>query len=186
MSSKELGDSERIKRLLKHRKYNEEHKEERRNKARLYYQKNREIILQKQKAWRRLHPEEYRKRQQEYYQKNKETILARTAECRRKFKEKHGCSYTTFQLNKLRERILELLGNKCVHCGFSDKRALQIDHVFGGGNQERKRFQSKSKIRFGVTIRYYKHVLQQIKNGSKDYQLLCANCNIIKYRKRRK
>jgi hypothetical protein len=68
----------------------------------------------------------------------------------------------------LRAQVLIHLGNCCKHCGFTDKRALQIDHVHGGGVKE-----SKS---MGV-MRLLKKVLDDT-NG--NYQLLCANCNWIK------
>ena len=61
---------------------------------------------------------------------------------------------------------------KCVRCGFSDVRALVIDHVNGGGRQERE-------VTFkGAMYKYYKHVQENIATGK--YQLLCANCNTIK------
>jgi hypothetical protein len=69
--------------------------------------------------------------------------------------------------NARRLKVLQAMGGKCVHCGFSDWRALQIDHVNGGGRAE--------KLKIGST-RYYKHVLAH----PDDYQLLCANCNWIK------
>lgn len=68
-----------------------------------------------------------------------------------------------------RGELLALLGNKC-RCGFSDPRALQIDHVNGGGSRERVRFSSG----------FYRRVLRLVKSGSAEYQLLCANCNSIK------
>nr|MDO8098602.1 hypothetical protein [Candidatus Njordarchaeota archaeon] len=68
--------------------------------------------------------------------------------------------------------IFELLGNKCAQCGISDQRVLQIDHINGGGRRERMTFQSNYP--------YYSHVFEELQQGSKDYQLLCANCNIIK------
>ena len=74
------------------------------------------------------------------------------------------------RIAKQRDEILTLLGYKCVNCGFCDKRALAIDHKFGGGTKER------NKIGGG----YYSHVLKKIKNGSDEYQLLCFNCNQIK------
>ena len=73
---------------------------------------------------------------------------------------------------KQKREVFELLGNKCVRCGFSDPRALQIDHINGHGLRERKQFKSFHS--------YLNHVIEQIKKGSKDYQLLCANCNWIK------
>jgi len=65
--------------------------------------------------------------------------------------------------------IFVLLGCKCIRCGESDWRCLQIDHVKGGGQKERKRF--------SCYFLYLNFVLKQIQSGSKDYQLLCANCN---------
>jgi hypothetical protein len=73
--------------------------------------------------------------------------------------------------NKIRMKIIELLGGKCVRCGFSDIRALQIDHVNGDGYKDRRRYNCDVK---------YRKTLKEIKDGSKRYQLLCANCNWIK------
>jgi hypothetical protein len=73
----------------------------------------------------------------------------------------------------LRNSLLALLGNKCVRCGFSDPRALQIDHVRGGGIKE-------IKLIGHSRIKYLKFLIAQITSGSNDYQLLCANCNWIK------
>lgn len=68
-----------------------------------------------------------------------------------------------------RQKVIELLGSICVKCGFSDARALQIDHVNGGGNRER--------IELGSNPALYSKILKQ---GTSGYQLLCANCNWIK------
>jgi hypothetical protein len=67
----------------------------------------------------------------------------------------------------LRGKVIEYLGGCCYICGFKDKRALQIDHINGGGTSERKKF-GWSKM--------YKLIL----SGAKGYQVLCANCNWIK------
>jgi hypothetical protein len=81
-------------------------------------------------------------------------------------------------ITKLREEIIQLLGGKCSNpdCPIPpekmDKRALQIDHINGGGTQEVKKYRGN--------YLYHKHILSQLKAGSKDYQLLCANCNWIK------
>jgi DNA-binding HxlR family transcriptional regulator len=75
-------------------------------------------------------------------------------------------------LKRKRLEIFELLGNKCSKCGISDQRVLQIDHIKGGGARERKIFHSN--------YQYYSHVLEELYNESEGYQLLCANCNIIK------
>ena len=70
-----------------------------------------------------------------------------------------------------RAKIIVLLGSKCSKCGFSDVRALDIDHINSNGTQERKQYKRDS---------YYLHILKAIRSGSKDYQLLCCNCNRIK------
>ena len=76
---------------------------------------------------------------------------------------------------RLRSAVLELLGNKCVKCGFSDPRALQIDHVNGGGMQERRDLKHK-----GSGKKYHNVVIKSVLNKEGRYQLLCANCNWIK------
>jgi hypothetical protein len=75
-------------------------------------------------------------------------------------------------INKVRLEIIRLLGNKCSKCGFSDIRALEIDHVKGNGKAEREKFKS--------VIDNYRYILSKVETGSKEYQCLCANCNRIK------
>ena len=73
--------------------------------------------------------------------------------------------------SELRKKVLAELGMKCAKCGFSDTRALQIDHVYGGGRKEMRKFSNRHF--------YYRSIL----NGTLDksnYQVLCANCNWIK------
>lgn len=74
----------------------------------------------------------------------------------------------------LRQKVIAALGGECVWCGFSDPRALQIDHVNDGGSQIRRDGQSWSQ--------FYREILE----GTHDQpvQLLCANCNWIKRYKR--
>ncbi len=69
--------------------------------------------------------------------------------------------------DKLRAQALAALGNACVRCGFDDWRALQIDHINGGGSQEKKQIHVES---------LYRRVIA----GTPGYQCLCANCNWIK------
>jgi len=69
----------------------------------------------------------------------------------------------------LKETVHDKLGHSCSRCGFDDKRALQIDHVFGGGNQEHAEIKNPAK--------FYRKVLADEEG---QYQMLCANCNWIK------
>ena len=66
-----------------------------------------------------------------------------------------------------------LMGGKCVMCGFADFRALQIDHVNGDGHIE-----TKNKINNGD--KYLDRVVASFIKKEGRYQLLCANCNWIK------
>lgn len=91
------------------------------------------------------------------------------------FRENHREEYNKYSREycaKKRKEILTFFGNKCIECGY-EGLALQIDHVNGHGTQERKKLGRE-------TIKYYLYIIKQIKLGSKDYQLLCANCNFIK------
>lgn len=79
--------------------------------------------------------------------------------------------YALIRKNTQRARIIELLGGKCVRCGFSDSRALQVDHVNGGGCSEKDSRWAEFLI---------KRIIEDVKNKTNLYQLLCANCNWIK------
>jgi len=75
---------------------------------------------------------------------------------------------STLKDYKLKIKVFEVLGNKCARCGFTDTRALQIDHINGGGKAE--------STKLGLRA-----IRKKIINGdTKNYQLLCANCNWIK------
>lgn len=76
---------------------------------------------------------------------------------------------STVQARKTRQAAIHKLGGSCRRCGFNDLRALQIDHVHGGGTRE-----TKAK---GAGSRLYYRVLRDTVG---KYQLLCANCNWIK------
>jgi hypothetical protein len=71
----------------------------------------------------------------------------------------------------LRQNVLESIGKgkiECAKCGFNDVRAIQIDHINGGGVAH-----FKSSI---SSTSYYSSMLYELEK----YQLLCANCNSIK------
>ena len=80
----------------------------------------------------------------------------------------HGRSSTVRWSNR-RKRLIESLGGKCVRCGFSDWRALQLDHVNGGGTKQ-----------YHKDPGTYYWRLYAGKVEPKDIQLLCSNCNWIK------
>lgn len=68
---------------------------------------------------------------------------------------------------ELRSKVIEMMGGKCVHCGETDSRCLQIDHINGHGIEDRLLHINRQNL-----LRYI------IKHGYEGkYQLLCANCN---------
>ena len=85
---------------------------------------------------------------------------------------KSGYKFQSMRSDSNRNKIIEILGCRCAICGFSDKRALQIDHVHGGGMAQRKSLGQREM---------YRRILVELQDGNfSNYQLLCANCNWIK------
>ena len=79
------------------------------------------------------------------------------------------------QQQKVKFRCFELFGGVCQKCGFSDIRALQIDHINGVPAGLRR--MKGNPHRGGIKL--YRAIL----NGTypkSDFQLLCSNCNWIK------
>lgn len=66
---------------------------------------------------------------------------------------------------KLRTRVLDLLGNKCVCCKETKKEFLAINHIKGNGKDERQ------------AVMLYRKILK-MENPHTDYNILCHNCNI--------
>ena len=83
--------------------------------------------------------------------------------------EKNAISHRK-RRSRCRLEIIEILGNKCVWCGETDFRCIHVDHINGGGGLERKKWYGE----------YYMQILKKLKTGSRNYQLLCANCNCRK------
>lgn len=84
--------------------------------------------------------------------------------------------HTVREANRLRYKhavrdVYNLLGSKCNRCGFDDMRALQIDHIKGGGHKER--------MKRSNAYTFYRDIATEIKNGKVKFQILCANCNWI-------
>lgn len=79
-------------------------------------------------------------------------------------------------LSEQKSFIFTNLGHVCCKCGFSDKRALQIDHINGDG------YTSKIINKTGSMCRRtnYYEVIESIKKNENRFQILCANCNWIK------
>ena len=72
----------------------------------------------------------------------------------------------------LRTEFVEAYGGKCQcpgGCDVTEERFLTVDHIFGGGNQHRKRT---------GTSGYKMYQLLRDEGFPKDkYRLMCFNCN---------
>src|SRR6266404_2437396 len=95
-------------------------------------------------------------------------IRVENVEAYARYKVKHRADARTLAL-RYKKAAFELLGNTCCICGFTDWRALQIDHIYGGGLQEIRSAGHSTYIRF-----------KRVLDNPENYQLVCANCNWIK------
>jgi ribosomal protein L36 len=134
----------------------------------------------------------YRSYQREWYSKNKQKALERWKRYREnnldKIREKSKREWMKIKsspslLEKHREKVrkqrwelkLEVLKHyspelKCARCGFSDVRALSIDHVNGGGSNHIKEIGGASK--------FYRWLKKN--NYPPGFQVLCMNCQFIR------
>lgn len=109
-----------------------------------------------------------------YQPRTRETDLKRLAILKERyrndpiFREQQKTRERERRRRKRRE-LIELYGGKCVKCGFEDFRALQLDHINGGGRQHI----------LNTGRRFYAEWLRT-KWAQQKMQLLCANCNWIK------
>lgn len=132
-----------------------------------------ECIKARRRELRLLNPEKYRFLARKSYYVHRERKLAEI----KKYYLEHRVQLGQYQKERsrnLRLKALIRLGNKCIRCGFSDPRALQIDHISGGGNKWR---QANQGCRDSFHLIILKMSEEELKT---KYQLLCANCNWIK------
>jgi len=156
-------------------KYRQEHKEYLANYVREWRQKHSEeqrIHAQKYYQENKRHIAEYYRR---YYQEHKEQIKERWRKYRQEHKEQVGSSHRE-SIRRLKEEVLRHYGNgelACVNCGFTDIRALSIDHIKNNGVEERRKLGKK-----GSGYRFYRWLKSH--DYPEGYQTLCMNCQFIK------
>lgn len=122
-------------------------------------------------AWHQANREKKKEDERAYRLKKKEEMAVDESK-RAQYRERVNASIQRNR-KKLRLSILEMLGNCCKGCGYSDKRALQIEHINGDGAEERRKYKDPNTC--------YRFIKSQIEAGSDRYQILCANCHIIKH-----
>ena len=138
--------------------------------------------LQKQRAYMASYRERNRERLREYnrrwaanayhLKKTEPGFMDRVRNNRKLYKERHPerlRAGTRAWYQRLKDQVFDLYGRRCAVCGFSDERALELDHVNGGGSDERRHI---------GTIKIFQMAIASYEAGK--YQILCANCNRIK------
>ncbi len=90
--------------------------------------------------------------------------------------KKDSYSRITLYWQRIKLSVKEKYGNKCAVCGCNDIEILQLDHVNGGGNAERREL---GKGRKGVGARKIYKKLYDEPNTLPEYRLLCSNCNMV-------
>lgn len=118
----------------------------------VYSKRTRKIINFRQRLRRRTHRETVLAIEKKSKLKNREVRL-------RKMKD---------YLKALKHRVYDIYGNKCACCGDTNKEFFAVDHIGGGGTQERRKLGSR-----GIFLAALKPDFQKDK-----YQLLCHNCNM--------
>ena len=123
-----------------------------------YYQKNKERINICSRKYYQENKEQARLSNRKYYLKNKKKILAAQRIYEKEHRKETNLRNRIIR-RKLKKEIFNLLGNKCIKCNFSDGRALQIDHIKGGGGKDFALFN-------GNRITYSKNVIKSIKRST--------------------
>lgn len=137
-----------------------------------YREQHKEQVRAKDARYRTAHREQAIQYSKEYYAANRDQVRTQIQEWEKRNAGKRRpqiAAHHRRQREELRDSLFALLGRTCGRCGFSDERALCIDHINGGGSKERKEAKS-------VEV-YYRAILA---SGGKEYQILCCNCNAIK------
>jgi len=128
------------------------------------------------KKWRTKNRERLNREKREDYHKN----MGKYVEYRKAYLKNHKNdpvfrfkqrSYSNKKSFELKMALLTLIGTKCGKCNFDDIRALQFDHIKGGGSVDRKLHAGHN---------FYRYYLSHPEIAIRKLQVLCANCNHIK------
>jgi len=175
---------------VKVKKYYDEHKDKMINKHHEYYLANREKVIEQSKQYEREHPEETKNRKHKYNEEHKleksdynkqyreghsEQLMENNKLYYEEHKDELKSKNHTYHKNYSEQNKLVVLTHYgkdgkcvCVKCGFSDIRALSIDHVNGGG---------RAHIR-SINAHIYAWLIRN--KFPEGFQTLCMNCQWIK------
>ncbi len=144
-----------------------------------YYIKNRDRILIQRKGYRKKNKDKIKK-QARLYRKENPNYNKEWHEKNFNYSKEYHKEYRQTNKEKRREyrrknrlKIINHYTNasmSCINCGYSDVRALSIDHINNDGAEQRKIHGTGGKF-------YYWLIKNDYPEG---FQILCRNCNYIK------
>ena len=103
-----------------------------------------------------------------YYIKNRGAIARKKREHYKKNRAAFA-EYNRKRASALKKEAIAAYGGMCACCGESKIEFLCIDHIYGGGNRERKKF--------GMNVRVFRSWLKKSGYPKDRYRVLCYNCN---------
>jgi len=114
--------------------------------------------------------------QAEIAERERRRIEAGICRCGRPFEGgKKRCSVCNervlAKIRTLRASVVRGYGDQCICCGDNDPNVLELDHVKGDGNEQRRKLTPQGIYRWAVK-----------NNFPASLQLLCANCHTAKTR----
>ncbi len=159
-----VGKCALIKKAEKARRFYWKHREKLINKFREHYRSNKKWWRTYNKKYRKKNPAKVRKWLLNSYKKRKEKWLKMNEEQRQSVRE-----YFRNRDRIIRYEVIAHYGDKCACCGETRKEFLCIDHIHGGGEKHRKKLGITAGARFCSWIKRNKF--------PKEFQILCWNCN---------
>ena len=124
--------------------------------------------------YRKTHKEEQAIRWQRYKKDNPEKIKVKYLNHKDEIKAKR----LAYRI-EIKRNVFDHYSNgeiKCCRCGFTDIRALSIDHINGGGTNHRKVLNRSGES-------FYRWL--KMNNYPEGFQVLCMNCQWLKKAEKR-
>lgn len=123
------------------------------------------------REWHRRNPEKAAAAKRRNYQGHRDTVRARLKRYDERHPEVKRAGIRRYKAKAKLETLTHYGDGRavCISCGYTDLRALTIDHVNGGGRRHRMAINGANMYAW-LRKRGY----------PEGYQTLCANCQMIK------
>jgi len=123
-------------------------------------------------------PEKRKQYGKDYYRLNKEELLAKCLVYNQAHRKHRAATNRSWRERIKFEVFVHYSGSppKCAYCGEEDIEVLCIDHIEDNGAEMRRTLKTHPNIPYWLRKNNY----------PEGFQVLCANCNLRKERRRRK